>query len=156
MRIENYRIIYINTIFHTKQYEKQLSEWWGNENVLSSAWQMLNCAFPWYVRLIAQSFKQRNAMFHVERKRKKSDVVESVYVLALRKIEYVRRDSIKNSDVSRGTVQKATVWSWMNAFYCDASLSFIDSFSARRFRCMRYTGLATMLLWPIAQKFIES
>jgi len=71
----------MDTIFHTKQYGKQLSELWGNESVLSSAWQKLNCAFPWYVRLIAQSFKQRNAMFHVERKKKKSDVVESVYVL---------------------------------------------------------------------------
>ena len=65
---------------------------------------------------------------------------------ALRKFDYVRRDSIKNSDVSRGTVQKATVWPWMNAFYCDALSSFIDPFSARWFRCMRYTGLATMLL----------
>jgi len=75
---------------------------------------------------------------------------------AFRKFDYVRRDSIKNSDVSRGTIQKATVWPWMNAFYCDALLSFTDPFSARWFRCMRYTGLATMLLWPIAQKFIES
>lgn len=68
MRIENYRIICMDTIFHTKQYGKQLSELWGNESVLSSAWQKLNCAFPWYVRLIAQSFKQRNAMFHVDGK----------------------------------------------------------------------------------------
>ena len=65
---------------------------------------------------------------------------------ALRKFDYVRRDSIKNSDVSRGTVQKSTVWPWMNAFYCDALLSFIDPFSARLFRRMRYTDLATMLL----------